>query len=413
MDNKATEYILKHSRRNANNLKYDFMPDILEIIERPAHKAGKIIIFSIFSLLIVTVIWSAIAKTDVVVTAQGSVIPEGDIVSVQAYSPGTVKMINAVEGQYVSEGDLLIEMYSIDKQAEISNIESEISIITDEVEIYEKIMSDVSLDKISIDEYDANSTSYLVAIIENEKEYNNSLKMLENTLELAERDYKDAVDTRKKYEGDEQYSELLNNQISIEKQKEIEKDNAELNIENFKSQHLSDLNNSYSTLKNQLASLSTELQKANVSDNYNKIYSPTSGYVYKLSVNTKGDIVSSYQEMLTIVPSDIPLQIKAYVSNKDIANIHEGNEVRVKLDAYPYSDYGVITGTVESISPGVYALDNIGNAYQVIVNLNDSENIDIISGLTGTIEIKVGERSIMSYFLDPLINTSDSIFKEK
>lgn len=413
MSSKTTEYILKHSEYSSNNLKYDFMPDILEIIEKPAHKAGKIIIFSIFSLLIFTVLWAFIAKTDVVVTAQGSVIPEGDIVSVRTYSPGTVKEINAVEGQYVNEGDLLVEMYSIDRQAEISNIENEISVRNDEIEIYQKLISGISLEEISLDNYDEDSKSYLIAIIEYEKEYNASLKMLENTLALAESDYEQAVDKRKRYEEDEQYAELLENQIDVENQKKIAKNNAELNIDNFKSQHLSDLNNSYSSIKNELASLSTELKKANVSDNYNKIYSPASGYVYNLTVNSKGDIVSSYQDILTIIPGDIPLQIKAYVNNKDIANICQGDEVRVKLDAYPYSDYGVVNGRVKSISPGVYAIENVGNAYQVIVELEDSDNMDIISGLTGTVEIKVGERSIISYFLDPLMNAKDSIFKEQ
>lgn len=413
MSGQATEYVIKHSKYSSDNLKYDFMPDILEIIERPAHKAGKIIIFSIFSLLIFTVLWAIIAKTDVVVTAQGSVIPEGDIVSVQAYSSGTVKEINAVEGQYVNEGDLLIEMYSMDRQAEISNIKSEISVRNDEVEIYQKLISGVTLDKISLDNYGDESKSYLVAIIEYEKEYNNSLKMLENTLELAKSEYEQAVDKRKSYEGDGQYAELLENQIDIEREKKIAKDNAELNIDNLKSQHMSDLNNSYSSIKYELSTLSTELQKANVLDNYNKIYSPVSGYVYKLTVNSEGDIVSSYQDVLTIIPGDIPLQVKAYVNNKDIANICQGDEVRVKLDAYPYSDYGVINGKVKSISPGVYAVENVGNAYQVIVELEDSDNMDIISGLTGTIEIKVGERSIISYFLDPLLNAKDSIFKEQ
>ena len=51
MDNKLTEYALRHSRKHDKELKYDFMPSMLEIIERPAHKAGTVIILGIFSLL--------------------------------------------------------------------------------------------------------------------------------------------------------------------------------------------------------------------------------------------------------------------------------------------------------------------------------------------------------------------------
>lgn len=133
-----------------------------------------------------------------------------------------------------------------------------------------------------------------------------------------------------------------------------------------------------------------------------------------MAINSNGDIVSPYEELLTIVPSDVPMQMKCYINNKDIANIKEGDEARVKLDAYSYSEYGVVNGKIKSISPDTYTIENIGNVYQVIVELdNKNENIDIISGLSGTVEIKTGERSILSYFIEPLLNGIDDALKEQ
>lgn len=414
MENKITKYIIKHSEKNNENLKYDFMPEILEIIERPANSAGKIIIFSIFTLLVAVVIWSVVAKTDVVVTAQGSITPEGDIVSVQAYSSGTVEKINVESGQYVEQGDLLVQMNSISQQADIANLEKEISILTDEADIYKKIIEGTDVSHISLEEYRDDSGSALKAVLDAENEYNHSLSILENTLKSAEMEYQKASELREKYENDEQYGDLLENQKDVEKQKKIDRDNAELNIENLKSQHSSDLNNSYTKVESRLSELSTELKKIDLSDNYNKIYAPVSGYINAMSVNVKGDIVSSYEEILTILPSDAELQMKAYIKNSDIAGIDLGSEARIKLDAYPYSDYGAVTGTVKSISPDVYAVENIGNVYLLTVELdNENDKIDIISGLSGTVEVKVGERRIISYFIDPLLNVGDEIFKEK
>ena len=106
--------------------------------------------------------------------------------------------------------------------------------------------------------------------------------------------------------------------------------------------------------------------------------------------------------------------MKCYIRNKDIANINKGNSVRIKLDAYPYSDYGVVNGTIKTISPDTYTIEGLGNVYQVIVQpINNNANIDIISGMSGTVEIKTGERSILSYFIDPLANGIDSAFKEQ
>ena len=104
MDNKLTEYVLKHSKNKDKELKYDFMPSLLEIIERPAHKAGTVIIVGVFTLLIAFVVWACLSKIDVVVTAGGSVQPSGNVNVVQAYSGGTVKSINAAEGEYVKKG---------------------------------------------------------------------------------------------------------------------------------------------------------------------------------------------------------------------------------------------------------------------------------------------------------------------
>ena len=75
MDNKLTEYILKHSKKHDRELKYDFMPSLLEIIERPMHKAGTIIILSSFSLLIAAIVWACLSEIDVVITSNGSIQP--------------------------------------------------------------------------------------------------------------------------------------------------------------------------------------------------------------------------------------------------------------------------------------------------------------------------------------------------
>lgn len=414
MINPISKYILRYNEKNNNELKYDFMPDILEIIERPAHKAGKIIIFTIFILFITAILWSVIAETDIVVTAQGNVTPEGDVVAVQSYLSGTVKNISVSEGQHINKGDLLLELNSNDSQTDISYIKSEISITKDEIDLYEKIIAGTKISEISLDDYDKNSRSNLEVIIENENDYMQSLQALQNTFKSAELDYNSAVSTRKKYENNEEYTNQLENQKQIESQKKIEKDNAELNVKNYKTKHTSELNTIYSEKKSKLSELSSQLQKSKISSNYQKIYAPASGYVNKMAINSNGDIVSPYEELLTIVPSDVPMQMKCYINNKDIANIKEGDEARVKLDAYSYSEYGVVNGKIKSISPDTYTIENIGNVYQVIVELdNKNENIDIISGLSGTVEIKTGERSILSYFIEPLLNGIDDALKEQ
>lgn len=271
MSDKISQYLLKHNKRKNQDLKYDFMPDILEIIEKPAHKAGKIIIFAVFLTLISAIIWASFSKLDVVVTAQGSVAPQGGTVNIQSQISGTIENIAVKKGQLVKKDDVLIEL-------------------------------------------------------------------------------------------------------------EVEQPDDEDN--------------------------KTERQ----------IKSPVNGYISNIAVNFQGDTIYTSQNVATIVPSDMPMEMNCYVNNKDIAEIRLEDEVNIKLDAYPYSEFGTIKGKINYISPEAYVIEGMGSVYEVtaqIDNDNDDININIISGMSGSIEIKTGTRTVLSYFLEPILDGFENNLKEK
>lgn len=268
MADNISGYILRHSKKKNRDLKYDFMPDILEIIEKPAHKAGKIIIFVVFLTLVSVIIWAGFSKLDVVVTAQGSVIPQGGTVNIKSQFSGTVKNVLVEKGQFVKQGDTLIEL---DSQ--------------------------------------------------------------ENDIEKPE-------------------TECL-------------------------------------------------------------ITSPIDGYISSIEVNLEGDMVYTSENVATIVPSDVPMQIECYVNNKDIAQIKLNDKVNIKLDAYPYSEYGTVNGRLIYISPDASVIEGIGSVYEVTAEIeNDSESIRLISGMTGSIEIITDTRTVLSYFLEPILDGFENSFKE-
>ena len=184
--------------------------------------------------------------------------------------------------------------------------------------------------------------------------------------------------------------------------------------DNLDIEHKQEINNIYSEKKSELSNLNTKLKQYQKSEKYTHITAPADGYISNLAVNSIGDIVNSYQELMSIVPNDVPLQMECYIQNKDIADINIGDTVQIKLDAYSYSDYGTVSGKIIYISPNSDVVDNIGNVYRVITDIeNDNKNIKIISGLSGNLEIKTGQRSIISYFLEPILNGFNGSLKEK
>jgi len=186
MDNKLTEYVLKHSKKRDKELKYDFMPSLLEIIERPAHKAGTVIIVGVFTLLIAVVVWACFSKLDVVVTSSGSIQPIGNLNVVQSYSGGTVKSINVVEGQYVEQGTVMIELNTDALEIDVNQLNSQKEIFVAQQEIYTKIKDGEDMSTVKVSDYEAELQPYIQAILDSDTTYKNTLANLEKEKTTAD-----------------------------------------------------------------------------------------------------------------------------------------------------------------------------------------------------------------------------------
>lgn len=414
MKDKMVDYVLKHSKKRDQELKYDFMSPLLEIIERPAHTGGKVIIYALFSLLVFVIVWACLSKVDVVVTGSGSVKPIGDINTIQSYSSGTIKAIHISEGQYVKKDDLLMELATDGVTVDVNQINYQVSALNLQLDLYNKIQSGIDITNTSEKKYDEKMQSLALTVIESEKNYKNKLQVLELQKKDKELNYQLAVNKKEKYASIPEYQSELHNQDIMIQQYKISVEEAEKNIQNAKTEHDTYIAKSISEIKNKLTELNSQLEKANINQNYQKITSPVNGYINSIAVNTIGGVVSPTQKLFTIVPSEAPVEMVCYVKNKDIADINVGDKVEIKLEAYPYSKYGTVPGKVTYISPSSFVDKKSGSVYLIKVKINNkNKKIDIKTGLSGSIEIKVGKRSVMSYFLDPIVEGLESSLKEK
>ncbi|MBE6837173.1 MAG: HlyD family efflux transporter periplasmic adaptor subunit [Ruminococcus sp.] len=413
MDNKLTNYILKHSRKKDKELKYDFMPSLLEIIERPAHKAGTIIILGIFTLLIAAVIWACFSKIDVVVSASGAIQPVGNLNTVQSYTNGTVKSINVSEGDYVKKGDVLVKLDTQSLEIDEKQLSHQKNILLTQQEIYSKIKNGDDLSTVIIDDYEEELKSYIQAILDSDVSYNNSLLSIEKQKEMASLNHQIAQLQLDEYKSLNNTNQIKRQELIVN-QYVIEIEQAELKIEDTKKQYSVQINSKLSEISSKLDEIQTNLEKYQLSIKYQNIISPVSGYVHSISVNTLGETVASGEDIISIVPDGTPVEMVCYVTNKDIADIELGMEVEIKLEAYPYNKFGTVKGKVEYISPSSFANEQLGSVYLVKVSIIDAnEKIDIISGLSGVVEIKTDKRTVMDYFLEPIKKGFGESLKEK
>lgn len=415
MADERIEYALKHSKKHDRELKYDFMPSMLEIIDRPAHAAGKVIILSVFSLLIAAVIWACLSKTDIVVTSSGTIQPVGNISSLNSYASGTIKSINVEEGAYVKAGDILIELDTQSLDIDADTLNSQKEVLEAQKEIYAMIRTNEDIDSIDITKYDVNIQPYILTIIDTDKSYRNNLSTLESAKENASLNSDIAKIKLDEYKTNPAVSQAeYDAQKLVVKQAENEFIQAETNVLKAQTTYSEQINSSLSEINGNISQIDAQLEKYRLSIENQKIVSPVNGYINSIAVNNIGETVTSAQQVVTIVPADTPVEMVCYVKNMDIADIKVGMDAEIKLEAYPYNKYGTVKGTVKYISPSSFQNEKLGSVYLVKLDVDDSNpNINVMSGLSGAVEVKIGTQSIMRYFLDPIVKGFGNSMKEK
>ena len=122
--------------------------------------------------------------------------------------------------------------------------------------------------------------------------------------------------------------------------------------------------------REQVEQLVFEEQKLAQRQSTTSINSPVTGTVQQLNVHTIGGVVTDAQNLMVIVPEEDKLEVTASISNSDIGFIEVGQPVTIKIEAFPYSRYGYITGTVRSVSFDAIEDKDLGLVFSSIISIN-------------------------------------------
>ena len=127
-------------------------------------------------------------------------------------------------------------------------------------------------------------------------------------------------------------------------------------------------------------------------------------------------------ELMRVIPSDEPLLVEAKVSPGDVAFLRMGLPANVKLDAYDYAIYGALKGKLTYISADTVEAENLRKdeepSYRVHLLIDPptderQRKIEILPGMTATVEIITGERTVAQYLLKPLRRARSEAFTER
>jgi len=161
-------------------------------------------------------------------------------------------------------------------------------------------------------------------------------------------------------------------------------------------------------LKAQIAENQNLLSSAKAKLKQRFLYAPVDGVVSSLNIPNPGEVVQPGQTIAEMAPQNAPLVLSASLPNQEAGFVKIGMPAQVKLDAFPYQDYGMVTGKVLSISSDAKPDERLGAVYRVQVALDRSyftanhQTIKLKAGQTASAEIIIRRRRIADIILDPI-----------
>jgi hemolysin D len=450
---------------------HEFLPAALEIMEKPPSPGLRMLLLMTCAFFAAALLWSVIGKVDVVAVASGKIIPSSKVKTIQPLEIGQVRAIHVGNGQHVEEGQLLVELdptlaTADESQARQNLLASRLvqgrntallayldgqptSFVVPEDAPASTVAVEEQFVRTSIAEYEAQSASLKQQIAQRAAELTSSeveINKLRLTLPLVDQQ----LEARRKLTEQGNYARLKlleYEQVRIEHIQNIDVQHAnaararaamsslEAEIrklrETFGKTAVTEL-----VLARDKAQLAAEeLRKTTRRREFLQLRAPVAGTVQQLAVATIGGVVQPAQALMIIVPDGAEIEVEAHVLNKDVGFVREGQPVRVKLEAFPFTDHGLVPGIVEGISRDAIDLSQAqsngpqrdeknrpiqpGLVYAARIRLLETSirvrdrKQALGPGLSVQAEIKTGERRIIQYLLSPIMQALDEAGRER
>ena len=217
--------------------------------------------------------------------------------------------------------------------------------------------------------------------------------------------------------------------------------------EAYQAQWRSELVTELARTSQELSQTEEEISKATRSNELVKLTVPEDMpykrfVVFEVADRSVGSVLKPGEPLFRLVPMDVPLEAEVEIEGRDISKIHKangaesftqeefenlptGSQARVKLASFPYQRHGTLDGVVRAISEGSFEKQNsAGGAtgvtmYKARIQLLDPSQLEdtpdsfrLMPGMTTTVEIKVGRRRVIDYFLYPLLRYMDESIRE-
>ncbi len=453
----------------------EFLPAALALLEAPSTPHAKRLVYAICALLTVALLWSWFGHLDVYADASGKVQPSGRTKIIQPLVTGKIIRIAVKDGDVVKADDVLLELDPTDALAGQSVASGKL--VNAQAEIVRRKAAIEALHGTTVDVEPklvwSEDTPTHVRKRE-EQAVRAALTSLSAALTNLDAQKNQKVSARDRYAksiaAQQAVVDIIKDQVGMVRtlndkgwdsraqylakllvQREAELTQAglegslsdaeaaipviEAEIQKTREAFLETNTDRLVQLYREVEDDREQLIKANALVRQMTLRAPMTGTISASTVTTVGQVVSTGQQLMQLVPTEGGLEIEAYVLNTDIGFVQKGQEATVQVDAYPYTRYGAISGSVAHIArdaiPGAVAASQQKNGSQpfpssgllaatsaaqqthdlvfpVLITLErpeivvDGKAVPLTPGMTVSVQIKTESRRAIDYILSPL-----------
>lgn len=364
-----------------------FLPAVIEVQETPPSPAGRITAYVIMALFGGALLWATFGKIDIIAIAQGKIVPGDRSKVIQPLENGVIKAIHVRDGQRVKRGDPLIE---IDTTAGADR---------------ERFSNEHMATLVEI--------ARLRALIAGHETFNAPPGADPAFVQNQRNRLRDQLsEYRALQQQAEAYKQLAAKQYIPQMQY--------LDVEQKRASKAQEYSGALSDAETRARSLANELTKAQTRSSQQYLTASIDGVVQQLAVHTVGGVVTPAQQLMVIAPLEGHVEIEAWVENKDIGFVSENQDAEIKIEAFPFTRYGTISGKIVSLSGDAVPLEKQGFFFgarvsmeQASVVVENNKKVLLSPGMNVSVEIKTGQRRVIEYFLSPLIQAMNSSIRER
>ncbi|EJG2040542.1 HlyD family type I secretion periplasmic adaptor subunit, partial [Vibrio parahaemolyticus] len=415
--------------------------------------------------------WASWAQIDQVTVGQGKVIPSSQIQVVQNLEGGLVKEILVKEGQLVKKGQQLLLIDDTRFRSDYREREQQVANLTASVLQLSASINSVAVNRdFNIQDWeksvvlDYGKLTFPPVLEETQPqltqrqkaEYREDLDNLRNQLSVidqqVEQKQQDLVEIEARVRNLRQSYQYAKKELDITQpladegvvpriellklQRQVndtrrEMTSSELKIPviksaikesmlnridvalKFRSEQQEKLNNA----QDQLSALVESAVGLEDRVNRTVVVSPVTGKIKTLNVNTVGGVIQPGMDIVEIVPTEDTLLVEAKIAPKDIAFLRPNLNAIVKFTAYDFTKYGGLVGELEHISADT-TQDEEGNSFYIVrvrtekTSFGQDADLPIIPGMTASVDIITGKRTVLEYLLKPILSAKTNALKE-